>query len=507
MSIWDDMAKLAKARLGSNALERIDVASVQNSIIPEKGRAAAKRYSHGDEPLGDIDILPEYEFVAEAMRQGVPALFLTGKAGTGKSTLVRWLVRELSDCAVLAPTAIAAVNIGGATIHSLFSLPAEPIDPDREYVQRSERKAVLSKLKYLIIDEVSMVLPNVVDAMDRILQSARRNEAPFGGVSVLFVGDLLQLPPVVSTREEAVYFSHRYRTQYFFSAEALQAGLLPVVLKRVRRQSDLRFIQALDHIRLNHEHRDSVALLNRHCYRDKLQEEDKPSASSALTLVPTNAVATAINLRQLNALENEPQRFEASVTGHIPLDKWNLAVPPVLELKVGAKVIFLKNKLPEYINGDTGEVVGFEADSIRVKKDRTDNVVLVSRESWNRYRYTYDYETMRIERTIIGSFRQFPLNLGWAITIHKSQGMSLDEVTVDLGSGAFCEGQTYVALSRCRTLDGIRLVRPIAMSDVRVDQKVLQFYKAAGISVEPEQDNDPDQTRAWLEGDSNVQLH
>jgi len=467
MSILDTLKWLAR-----------DFSKVQDAIVPERGETQAKRYTSEPDRLSGVEVLPEYAFILEAVQAGCPALFVTGKAGTGKSTLIHWLRSQLDSCAVVAPTAVAAAAIQGDTIHSFFGLPPRLIDPADKHPITTKVRLVLENVKCLIVDEVSMVLPNMVDTMSNILRSARGNAMPFGGVPVIFVGDLLQLPPVVSTPEEAVYFSHRYATRYFFSADIFrEQPIVPVVLVKVRRQADAEFIDALNRIRLDDDCRESVALFNRTCFRDKASD-----APVGTYLVPTNQSARSINMRELDALPGEARLYEARTAGTVAANKWKLPVPDRLELKTGAKVIFLKNRKPDWINGDLGTVVGLEDDHIRVRKDATDNVLLVGRETWQKYKYAYDYETRRVEAEIVGTFEQFPLALGWAITIHKSQGLTLDALTLNLGDGgAFAEGQTYVALSRARTLEGITLARPISMRDVKVDPVVVAFYRELGI--------------------------
>lgn len=324
-----------------------------------------------------------------------------------------------------------------------------------------------------------MVLPNVVDAMSNILKSVRRNDRPFGGVPTIFVGDLLQLPPVISSQEEVVYFSHRYRTPHFFSADVFKVQqIMPVNLTVIRRQNDQEFIDALNHIRLNDNHREHVALFNRRCFRDA---QGAVAKKDAIFLVPTNAAAKKINTNKLDSLPGELRTYEAIISGEISANKWKLSIPDRLELKVGAKIVFLKNRKPQWINGDIGEVIALENDAIRIKKQDSDNVLIVGKETWYKYKYTYNYETRKIEREIVGSFQQYPIALGWAITIHKSQGLTLNSLTLDLGSGAFCYGQTYVALSRAKSIEGITLTRPISMSDVSADNSVLAFYRHLGI--------------------------
>jgi ATP-dependent DNA helicase PIF1 len=477
MSVWNVIEKLAREILGDSAPKSRNFSKIEETIIPERGISQQKTYTSFPTPRQDIDVLPEYEFIYQALQNGCPSIFVTGKAGTGKSTLIQWLCQKLEGCAVVAPTAIAAVNVQGDTIHSFFGLPPVHIDPDEKYNPKEKIRLVLENIRYLIVDEVSMVLPNIVDAMSNILMSVRRNNLPFGGVATIFVGDLLQLPPIVSSQEESVYFSHRYKTHHFFSADIFKTqDIIPVNLKTVRRQLDAEFIDALNHIRTNNNPREYIAIFNRRCFRDKPKD-----ATSGIYLVPTNQAAKQINTRKLDALSGDARLYEASITGHVPASKWKLNVPDRLELKVGARILFLKNKKPQWINGDIGEIVGMDNNSLRVKKYGSDNVLIVGRETWHKCKYTYDYETRNIRREEVGSFQQYPVTLGWAITIHKSQGLTIDNLTLDLGSGAFCEGQVYVALSRAKTIEGITLAKPISMNDVKADRSVLDFYGQMGV--------------------------
>lgn len=311
-----------------------------------------------------------------------------------------------------------------------------------------------------------------------MLQNLKRNEEPFGGVRMIFIGDLLQLPPVVSTEEERIYFSHRYRTPYFFSADIFKTlEIMPVALKKVRRQKDSELVKALGHIRFAQNHRESVASLNRKCFRDK----DRSEADKGIFLVPTNADARAINTRMLDEIQLPIYKFEASITGHTPANKWNITAPHILELKLGARVILLKNNNPAWINGDLGEVVGIDQEGIRVKLINKEIIATISKAIWSRYRYTYDYASQKIEKQIVATFEQYPLTLGWAITIHKSQGMTLEHLTVDFGAGAFAPGQAYVALSRAKNIDGLTLERAISMKDIKAAPEVIAFYEQLGI--------------------------
>ncbi|MBN9461069.1 MAG: AAA family ATPase [Burkholderiales bacterium] len=420
-----------------------------------------------------IEILPEYEFVLEAIRGKCPAVFVTGRAGTGKSTLIRFLTEQIKNCAVVAPTALAAINVHGTTIHSFFRMPPRTLNPDEAFEPRRQIVPVIEILGALVIDEISMVPPNLVDCISNTLKKVRCDTRPFGGVPVVFVGDLLQLPPVVSDPEVAQYYTDRYRSPYFFSADVFcETELLPIELTKVFRQAGREFVDMLDRIRLNDRHRDAVAKINRDCYRDK-----ELNSSPELFLVPTNAAAKAINTRNLNNLNTPLRVFDAIVEGRFDVQRDRFQAPHRLEIKEEAQILFVKNNRPYWVNGTLGRIVQIEDDRLRVEIDRTGNTVSVERATWEKIQYEYDRDERRIVSTVVGSFKQFPVALGWAITIHKSQGMTLDSVRIDLGRGAFCSGQTYVALSRCRTLEGISLDTPISMSDVKADGTILEFYK------------------------------
>jgi hypothetical protein len=427
--------------------------------------------------LDEIEVIPEYKRALEAVLENEGALFVTGKAGTGKSTLIKYLSSRLEDCVVLAPTAAAAINAGGDTIHSFFNLPARHIDPGEKLRLNPKSKDVVKYLKALIVDEASMVTPNIVDVIDILLRRYRKNDEPFGGVSVVFVGDLLQLPPVVSTHEERIYFSERYPTQFFYSADVfLHTEIIPINLTRVRRQEDNEFIEALGFVREGVDTGRAVSYFNTNCLKSHA-DLDNP-----MWLVATNAAAHSINAKKLAGLAGDTKTYKADVTGDAPASKWRLPVPEVLELKVGAKVVFLRNnKQKGWINGDTGVVVSIGSDTLLVRHDSGGEALEVERMGWERYQYTYDEENKKIDKEEIGRFSQFPVSLGWAVTIHKSQGMTLESAVVDLGSGAFSDGQTYVALSRCRRVEGLRLARNLTPRDIRVNKEALEFYSVIGV--------------------------
>ncbi len=423
--------------------------------------------------MEEIEIIPEYKRALELAVARGGALFVTGKAGVGKSTMIRYLSSSLPNSVILAPTAAAAINAGGDTIHSFFSLPARHIDPSERVRLNPKSKAVAEKMHTLIIDEASMVTPNIVDVMDIMLRRARKSDEPFGGVSVVFVGDLLQLPPVISTHEERVYFSERYSTCFFYSADVFnELPINTIYLTKVRRQEEADFIEALGWVREGVNTNEALRYFNTNCLKPHTD------LNTPIWLVATNAAAHSINSRRLAALPGEAKEFKAKVTGDVPAAKWKLTVPENLELKVGAKVVFLRNnKQKGWINGDTGVVVSIGSEAIIVKSDISGEALEVPRMSWERYAYTYDEKKQTIDKEVVGTFSQFPLGLGWAVTIHKSQGMTLEAAVVDLGSGAFSDGQTYVALSRCRSVKSMRLARALMKSDIKVNKEALEFYR------------------------------
>ena len=473
MSVWTDIGNLARRLLGAEASEPVDLSKIDRELTPTQ-RTMPKRPSATATPDAEpIEVLPEYQFVLEAVKRGCPAIFVTGRAGTGKSTLIRFLSEKIANCAVVAPTALAAINVHGSTIHSFFSIPPRTLNPDEAFEPRRQIVPVIECLGALVVDEVSMVPPDLIDCISNTLKQVRRDQRPFGGIPVIFVGDLLQLPPVVSDRAVAQYYTDRYRSPYFFSADVFgETELFPIELTRVFRQSSREFIDLLDRIRLNSDHWDAVARINRECYRDR-----EPNAAPSLFLVPTKAAAKSINTRSLDELDAPLRRFDAITEGRFDVERNRFQAPHLLEVKEGAQVLFVKNNKPFWFNGTLGIVTNVEEDMLRIEIQNTGNTVSVERATWEKIEYEYDRVEKRIASKVVGSFRQFPVTLGWAITIHKSQGMTLESVRIDLGHGAFCSGQTYVALSRCTTLEGISLDRPISMNDVKADGMILDFYE------------------------------
>lgn len=401
-----------------------------------------------------------------------PFVFVTGKAGTGKSTFLHAL-RAMTPrrMAVVAPTGVAALNAGGQTIHSFFRLRPGAINLDD--IKRLARRKLFQKLDLLLIDEISMVRADLLDAIEKFLRlNGPDKDLPFGGVQIVAVGDLCQLPPVVASPEESRLFSEWYETEYFFSAHCL-AGCPPstVELSKVYRQSDDVFLTLLNRIRAGEDLEETVARLNRTC----LQPTDGPDA---VTLTCTNAVADRINERRLAALSGDFLRYEGRVEGTFDLNR-NLPAPFELKLKVGAQVMFTRNDaMKRWVNGDLGQVQQLLDDRVLVAlHDHDGAVVDVEPASWESVRYAYDEKAGTLRSDVVGSYHQIPLMPAWAVTIHKSQGKTLPRAVIDMGTGAFAHGQVYVALSRCRSLNDLRFSRPLRVSDIVFDERVRTFQE------------------------------
>jgi ATP-dependent DNA helicase PIF1 len=423
----------------------------------------------------DIEVTDEYKKVLGWLKAGAPIVFVSGKAGTGKTTFIRYL-RETFDkhIVVVAPTGVAALNIEGATIHSFFHFPPRVVTNDDVELVRDRR--MYQKLSLLIIDEVSMVRADVIDAMDKFLRKNRQSSEPFGGVQLLLVGDLFQLSPVVNHNEQEALNSMGYETPYFFSADAfVDRQMLFQDLNKVFRQSDPDFIDILNKIRLAEELDIVLPLINERYI------EDLDLNQTIITLTSTNRVADRINAEHLRDLSGAPTTFAGEVSGRFAVENTKLPSPLNLALKVGAQVMFTKNDgNRRWINGTLGKVVELNKDLICVEvTDSTGTFVHeVERVTWEYFKYRYDAITEEILPEETGRYTQFPLMLAWAVTIHKGQGKTLEKVQVDLGRGAFAYGQVYVALSRCRSLEDIYLMRPIQAEDVKCDPVVKEFYSA-----------------------------
>jgi ATP-dependent exoDNAse (exonuclease V) alpha subunit len=413
---------------------------------------------------------PEYEAAIDYLKSEAGHLFITGRAGTGKSTLLRALPHMLDEAmVVLAPTGLAAVNVGGQTIHSFFGLPPRLVGPDD--IRRSRNGSLMRKLKLLVIDEVSMVRSDLMWAIDQSLRVNRgRSREPFGGVRLVMFGDLHQLPPIVQEDEVANHLETRHGGPFFFSIAALAegAGTQRLELTEVFRQRDQALLDVLNRIREGDPGEDDLAVLNARVSPIRTLGEGDPF----VILTPTNAAANRINAAFLNALPGAAKEYPAAVTG-----EFSQSAHPTeanLVLKVGAKVILLRNDADRrWVNGTIARLARLEDASVYVEVDGREHEI--EPVAWESRRYAYDQGQQAIVETVTGTFKQLPLRLAWALTIHKSQGLTLDKVYIDLGRGTFAHGQAYVALSRCRTLAGLSLARPLRAQDVLFDRAVLGY--------------------------------
>ena len=405
-------------------------------------------------------------------------VFLTGKAGTGKTTFLRRL-RERSPkrMVVVAPTGVAAINAGGVTIHSFFQFPLAPYIPggafrakDEKYRFSKEKKNIIRTLDLLVIDEISMVRADLLDQIDAVLRLHRDRHRPFGGVQLLMIGDLSQLAPVVKESEWALLREY-YRTPYFFGSLALQQTQhVTIELSHVYRQTDRTFINILNEVRENRLTPASLARLNERVVLNESEE----SVDGVIRLTTHNATANRYNEERMGALKGIRFSFKAKVIGNFPESSY--PAEETLVLKEGCQVMFLKNDSQDsrYYNGKLGVVTSVDASKICVRGIEDDNIVEVEPEVWTNARYVIDKETKEIREEIEGEFRQYPLRLAWAITIHKSQGLTFDRAVLDVNA-AFAAGQVYVALSRCRSLEGLVLTAPLNTASVRTDMVVTDY--------------------------------
>lgn len=407
------------------------------------------------------------------------SVFLTGKAGTGKTTFLKYVTRTTAKrFVVLAPTGVAAINAGGSTIHSFFQLPLCPYLPDvkelvteyqmpeRNRSLKKERVRIIRTLDLLIIDEISMVRADLLDAVDMTLRRYRRNDKPFGGVQLLMIGDAQQLSPVVRENERQ-YISQVYQSPYFFHSKALQKlSYVTIELQKVHRQQDSDFLHILNGIRENRPTQEMLRTLNA---RVKAYED----ADEVIRLTTHNAQADKVNTQKLEALPGDCVTFDAEVEGDFPENSYPADM--CLSLKVGAQVMFIRNDSEAgFYNGKIGKVTDMIPGKQVEVTDSDGQVIYVSPAEWPNLQYALNEESGEIEQSVVGVFRQLPLRIAWAITIHKSQGLTFDKVIIDAGA-AFAFGQVYVALSRCRTLEGISLESPIGISSIYSDMHVADF--------------------------------
>jgi ATP-dependent DNA helicase PIF1 len=425
-----------------------------------------------------LQLNDDFKFALDTLEKSQRSLFITGRAGTGKSTLLQ-LFRSTTKkkIIVLAPTGVSALNVQGQTIHSFFGFPPRIIT-----AQESGRKTTMKHLirlykmmEVLVIDEISMVRADMLDGIDLFLRVNRENNQPFGGVQLIAIGDLFQLPPIVNRDPvEQDFFQNYYETPYFFSAKVFKEATFDMEmleLRKVYRQESRHFLRLLEAVRINELDQDDLEDLN---------ERYLPLESGYITLCARNATADRINRTELDKLLDREYTFEAEVKGIF--DPALYPTEAELRLRIGAQVMFVRNDPDKaFVNGTIGKIIKMAENSIKIEvrgNDSNTKDIEVPKIEWEIKKYKISI-TGEIEMETIGSFRQYPLKLAWAITIHKSQGKTFDRLILDLGAGAFEHGQLYVALSRCRTLEGIVLKNKIKPSDVITDERVVDFHYRA----------------------------
>jgi ATP-dependent exoDNAse (exonuclease V) alpha subunit len=434
-----------------------------------------------------IEFTGQFREALRLMNETDQNVFITGRAGTGKSTLLQYFRNNTEkNIAVLAPTGVAAVNIRGQTIHSFCGFRPD-VTPEKAKRVRPQNKEFYKKLDTIVIDEISMVRADLLDSVDVFLRRfGRKRKKPFGGIQMIFIGDLYQLPPVVTSKEKEL-FSRHYRSPYFFDSDVFREYFYPedslidsstnmefIELEKVYRQKDERFLNLLNSIRNNTATLDDLSVINSRYIPDFRENVGE----FYICLTTTNRLAAKINTGRLAGIRHKLHTYDGTVKGDFDLKA--LPTEPHLEIKQGAQIMLLNNDhLGRWINGSIGKVV-----DIAARKDEPDiiwvelgngEVVDVLPYRWEMYEFSYDSESKSVVSESVGSFTQYPLKLAWAVTIHKSQGMTFDHVIIDIGFGTFTHGQLYVALSRCTTLEGIVLRKPLRKQHILMDWRVVKF--------------------------------
>ena len=433
----------------------------------------------------------EANYVLQFINQTNRSIFLTGKAGTGKTTLLKEIIKSThKNCVVVAPTGIAALNAGGVTIHSMFQLPFGGFIPDNstpQFLENSKfetkatlrrhfkmsglKKSVIQNMELLIIDEVSMLRSDLMDAIDFMLQSVRRKNFPFGGVQILFIGDLLQLPPIIRDEEWRILRFY-YKGKFFFHSHVIQQNPpLYIELSKIFRQTDEQFISVLNNLRNNQITQSDIQILNQFVQPNF----DLKTNKGFITLTTHNVKADAINSQSLLDLKGNTKIYKALIVDDFPDKIYPLEEN--LELKVGAQVMFIKNDLSfdkNYFNGKMGIIKSLSDEEILVNFPEENKTIEVERYEWQNIRYYVDENTKEINEEILGTFTHYPIKLAWAITVHKSQGLTFDKAALDV-SQVFLPGQAYVALSRLRSLKGLVLLSPLQMNGISSDNDVMEY--------------------------------
>jgi ATP-dependent DNA helicase PIF1 len=407
----------------------------------------------------------------DSMLKTKNSMYITGDAGTGKTTLLNYFLEKTDkNVVVLAPTGMAAVQVNGETIHSFCRFNTDPgwvmLEENKIHKLRDNRK--IKSIDVLVIDEISMVRSDMLDALDYFFRINKgKMRLPFGGVQVIFFGDHFQLPPVLRSEEKTLFYS-KYDTEYFFGAKVYpQLNISYTKLTKYYRQTDETFIRLLSYLRYGKANEEIVDWVNR-----KLLNKDKDELKNTIIIASRNQDVTNINYKHLDDLEGEVVSYRAVLFGTFkdemcPAEKF-------LVLKVGAQVMFVKNDPDKrWVNGTIGQVVELDKESIKVRVKK--KIIEVDLTSWQNHTYRYDEEKGELVKELAGEYTQYPLRLAWAVTIHKSQGQTFDECEIDLGNGAFVFGQTYVAFSRCKSIEGLILSKPLKLRDIKTDPKVFAF--------------------------------
>lgn len=424
--------------------------------------------------IPEIEINQKFKEVLNTVETG-KNLFITGKAGTGKSTLLKIIREKLTqNCVVLAPTGVAAVNIGGQTIHSFFGFRPDITIEKVLKKKHPKNVEVYENLEVLIIDEISMVRADLLDCVNTFLSMHGSEKGrPFGGVQLIFIGDLYQLPPIVTYKEKEI-FSEMYPSPYFFDSKAFkETQFVLIELDKIYRQTEKDFVEILNAVRNKSVDDRLLSKLNSNV---NFHFESDPN-EGYIELVTINAKAQEINYKRLKDLDGDMFSYEGVISGEF--DDRSYPAPHILDLKIGAQVMLTNNDPSgRWFNGSVGIIqkISYTADENNIfVKLENNQVVEIEQNKWEMYKFSFDRESQRIQSEVAGSFTQYPLMLSWAVTIHKSQGKTFNKVIVDMGTGAFAHGQTYVALSRCTTLSGLVLRVPIEKRHILLDYRVVTF--------------------------------